>query len=169
MTAIDQTIIRLRNNGDGSYQVLSDTVRPQLGDMRMAFPVLQDTVNNLGIYKLPNSVLPSGITRSLDTVFQISDSKPVLAIYTIELEVSYHLLSSQEVSVKLFSDVSIQPTVQQGEVYLYGNQGVGLSVTNIVKNRQILIAWIQPGHYVQLTTSGAGIATLINQLELIYG
>lgn len=112
-------------------------------------------------------VSPTNELRELDIPFTISNDNYTLVIYTIELEVTFSLVSTQEITVDLLSDAENPPTTSQGNVKLEGDQGLGLSVTTTIKQRQQLVALIPPGNHLLLQTSGTGIATIINQLELV--
>lgn len=112
-------------------------------------------------------VSPTNEVREFEIPFVISYDNYTLVIYTLELEVTFSLVSTQEITVDLLSDAENPPTTSQGNVKLEGDQGLGLSVTTTIKQRQQLVALIPPGNHLLLQTSGTGTATLINQLELV--
>lgn len=112
-------------------------------------------------------VSPTNEVREFEIPFVISYDNYTLVIYTLELEVTFSLVSTQEITVDLLSDAENPPTTSQGNVKLEGDQGLGLSVTTTIKQRQQLVALIPPGNHLLLQTSGTGTATIINQLELV--
>ncbi len=119
--------------------------------------------------KLTNAPQPTGSPRSLNTPFQISADYPSLAIYTIKLEVQAPLLSTQSIAVTLSHDAANPPTTEDGVLYLCGEQLAGLGLVSIAtKTQQQIVAWIPPGDYVELSTSGAGTATLTGATELVF-
>lgn len=127
-----------------------------------------DTNTTSLLTKLPKAVTPIGIVRILDTIFQISTTYPALVFYTVDLSVSFALLSSQAITVDLLSDASSPPTTLHGQAKLLGSQLLGLGVTITNTQRQQLVAYIPAGNYVKLSSSGTGSATLINSLELLF-
>lgn len=104
--------------------------------------------------------------RELDTIFQPSETSACLVFYTVELSISYSLLSPQEVTVQLLSDTNSDPVIVQAEAKKSAEQLLGLAVTAIQTDRQQLVAYVPAGTYVKLATSGTGTATLVNQLEV---
>lgn len=113
--------------------------------------------------------IQTGVTRALDTSFQISTTRPAFVAYTVELGVQAPLLSSQSVTCELRVSGDDPPVAVVDTAFLSGAQLAGLGLVSIATSaRQVLIAWVQPNEHIKLVTSGSGSATLVAQLEVLF-
>lgn len=112
----------------------------------------------------------AGVTRSLDSEFTISAVSPTLVVYTIELSVTAPLLSTESVKVELWVGPDSPPSAKLATASLASAQlaGLGLISVNVVE-RQPLITWVPANSKIKLISSGAGDATIVDQMELTFG
>lgn len=100
--------------------------------------------------------------RVLATPFRPSVTHPVWCSYTIEASVTVTVLAGESAEVELRSDAAATPTTVRGSVSVQASGVLGLTRTD----RQQLVYLCPAGHYVSLVKSGAGIATLVSQVEV---
>lgn len=106
----------------------------------------------------------TGVTRALDTSFQISTTRPAFVAYTVELS-STSAQAGVDVELRVSGDNP--PVAVVDSAHLSAGVLLGL-VTISSTGRQVLIAWVQPNEHIELVTSGVGTATLVEQLELLF-
>ena len=105
----------------------------------------------------------TGETRSLGTSFQVSSDFPAQVSYTVDLAVN-----NQDCQVELFIGPSDPPTESAGRVKASSLVLLGL-ISIAVESSGMLFGWVPTGHYVRLATTGAGTATLVGSVELVFG
>lgn len=165
-TEFSQVVTHLRSGDHKAVAMaVSDLFDRQVKVSNQGFSEDIDRNSSDILDRLPRTVRLISDARNLDTAFQISLNNPCLVLYTIELEVQSSLLNSQNISVEVFSDSNPSPLISLGQIKLETSQLLGLSMTLNTKKRQQLVAYVQPGDYLKLVTSGTGIASLINQAE----
>lgn len=112
----------------------------------------------------------AGVTRVLDTPFRISTDGPCLVIYTLELNCTAPLLSSEFVQVELYVSPDNPPISLFDTARLESSQLAGLGLVSInTKTRQIVSAWVATNNFIELKKTGTGDATLVAQLEVCFG
>jgi hypothetical protein len=116
---------------------------------------------------LYSNISPVTSTRTLNTVFQPSTTRPVLLIYTIRITTSTG--GSAEGLVQLLSDTSNPPTTVRCSVD-NGNGIAGISLATISSFQNgVLVYMVPPNQYVKLLTtnvSGTPSFMLEQQTEI---
>lgn len=106
------------------------------------------------------TVTPAVSTRALDTVFQPSTTKSVLASYSIALSVTNPLLAgSSSARVVLLSDASNPPTTERCRAEATSSVALAVAIAITTGNTYPLTYLVPPGHYVKLVSTSSGTAT----------
>lgn len=119
-----------------------------------AFTIVDNDLQRDKLNKIPISSVAS---RALDTSFVVDSDSPALVFYTVELSVT---LNTIEVELQI-DDVVV------GNAYLDTALLSGL-ISLETTTRQQLVGFANAGQTVQLVSSGAGTATVISTLELVF-
>lgn len=101
-------------------------------------------------------------SRSLNTDFTVHDTKNAWVFYTLELTVTGLITGTDNIAVSLFTDGLVTTMVKK---LLTVTLALGVMITQT--QQVILSAFVPAGKSINLTTSGTGIATLVNVLEVL--
>ena len=113
----------------------------------------------------------TGVFHEFDEPFQLSVEFPALIVYTFELEATAPLLSTEDVSVKLYIASDPDPTIEVSDAYLASAQLAGIGLVSIqTVSRQVVTGWVPPGYYAKISmiATGTATATLVNALEVVF-
>lgn len=112
----------------------------------------------------------TGVTRAFDTPFQIDATYEALVAYTIEMNVQAPLLSTQQVTVSLLVEGANPPTTEVASTHLESGQLAGLGLVSVATGaRQVMVCQVPAGAWVMISkTAGAGSASIVGQLEVVY-
>lgn len=106
------------------------------------------------------TVTPAVSTRALDTVFQPSTTKSVLASYSIVLSVTNPLLAgSSSARVVLLSDAANPPTTERCRAEATSSVALAVAIAITTVNTYPLTYLVPTGHYVKLVSTVSGTAT----------
>lgn len=129
--------------------------------------VLTMTSSSTMAFSNSSSRSQSSVTRSLNTVYQISTTNDSLVEYSVDVSCSLSLTGGTTGSIYLeISTTSAFSTVQQICESTNGNTGtltIGLNITQIFTGR--MSGYIPAGYYVRIRTSNVtGTPTFTYQL-----
>ena len=114
----------------------------------------------------PTSSAPS---RSFNSAFQPSSTRPALCIYAVSIAPTITLSGGQTGTVSLQTSTTSGGTYTELMPITNGNTGaltIGLSLTNT--NVFALLAFVPAGNYVKLVTSGTATMSIIKAQEIIF-
>lgn len=113
---------------------------------------------------------PENNSRSLNSAFQPSSTRPVLVSYSVRVVSGISLSGGASGRVELLSDASNPPTTSRGRVAggVTGTVVVGLSISDTAEGT--LTYLVPAGHFVKLGTTnetGTPTYTLTQQHEIV--
>lgn len=119
---------------------------------------------------LSEQFTPTTPTRALNTTFMPSATRPVLCMYSVQVNGTTTLLSGDDGVIELRSDTGSPPTTVRASMRNRVFQGLGVTVGTNTVVRAELVYLCPPGHNINLTTVvllAAPIFTLVNQTEIV--
>lgn len=107
-------------------------------------------------------------SRTLNSAFQPSATKPTLCVYTVRCSTTLTAIGTSTAQVDLLSDVNTSPTTVRASGRNTQVIGVGITINQQTGTDVTLTYLVPAGHYVKLasTLAGGGTATLISQTEI---
>lgn len=153
-----------KGSGSGQWQ---DIVTPD--------PVLADAstiASSAAASAVASAALQSGFTvntptRTLNSNFQPSASRPSLCIYTGTWTVSLSVTGNQAGAVELRSDSAATPTTVRADQPFVMNLALGLTIGSTQSNPWLLSYAVPAGHNVRLPTTGAGTFAITRSTEIV--
>lgn len=113
------------------------------------------------------SGINNGVSRTLNSAFQISSTKPAIVNYSVQIAATLSLITGQTGTVSLQVCATSGGTFVEVCRFTNGNTGalaVGLNLTQTLVG--VLSAFIPAGYYVKFVTSGTGASTYITGQEI---
>lgn len=119
---------------------------------------------------LRSSFTPTTTSRTFNTDFTPSATRPTLVIYSVEIGCTTTLLSGDDGVIELRSDTAGTPTTVRCSVRnrLFQSLGVTVGTNSVV--RDLLVYLVPAGHNVRLATVtlvAAPVFTLVHQTEIV--
>ena len=106
-------------------------------------------------------------SRTFNANFTPHATRPVLCMYSVQIEAAAIVGTDQAGTVELRSDTNATPTTVRASVMndMSITLGIGIGVTN--KERSILMYLVPANHNVRLVTSGSAAMSLVHQTEVV--
>lgn len=129
-----------------------------IAELKMRLNVLEKIVSDVSVFSLLST---TNEIRTLNTPFIVHKTRAALCAYTIELTIT----DAVNASVALWHGLG-SPTILMGENKFTFTAGVPVGTVSSTM-RQQLIGFVPANHIVQLITTGTGVVTLVNSIEVV--